>query len=117
MSGESYRIACPCLFGLESVLAGEIRRMGMRDVEVSDGRVSFSGDMLDIARANVQLRTAERVGVILGEFHAETFDELFEGVRALPLEDFIGRTDAFPVKGWSIHSYLHSIHDCLSIVK
>ncbi len=117
MSGESYRIACPCLFGLESVLAGEIRRMGMRDVEVSDGRVSFSGDMLDIARANVQLRTAERVGVILGEFHAETFDELFEGVRALPLEDFIGRTDAFPVKGWSIHSKLHSIPDCQSIVK
>lgn len=117
MSNEKFRIACPCLFGLESVLSGEVKRMGMEDVKVTDGRVTFLGDKTDLARANIQLRTAERVGIVLGEFHAETFDELFEGVAHLPLEDWIGSTDAFPVKGWSIQSKLHSIPDCQSIVK
>lgn len=117
MSSDKYRIACPCLFGLESVLAGEIRRMGMEDVKVTDGRVTFLGDPLDIARANVQLRTAQRVGIVLGEFHAETFDDLFEGVAKLPLEQWIGSMDAFPVKGWSIQSKLHSIPDCQAIIK
>lgn len=117
MSDELVKIACPCLFGLESVLAGEVRRMGMRDVTVTDGRVTFMGTKADIARANVGLRTAERVEIVLGEFRAETFDELFEGTAALPLEDWIGSLDAFPVKGWSINSKLHSIPDCQSIVK
>jgi len=114
---DSVRLVCPCLFGLESVLAGEVRRMGMHDVTVSDGRVCFSGGTQAIARANVALRTAERVQILLGEFPAETFDQLFEGVAALPLEDWIGSRDAFPVKGWSISSKLKSIPDCQSIVK
>jgi len=91
--------------------------MGMQDVTVSDGRVVFSGGAAEIARANIGLRTAERVSVLLGEFPAETFDQLFEGVAALPLEDWIGSKDAFPVKGWSINSRLKSIPDCQSIVK
>ena len=112
-----YTLQAPCLFGLESVLAGEVRRMGGQDVQAFDGRVLFRGDMAMIPRANICLRTAERVGIVLGTFQARTFDELFEGVRGLPLEEFIGRNDAFPVKGWSLKSGLHSIPDCQSIVK
>ena len=81
-------LVCPCLFGLESVLAGEIRRMGGQQVTVQDGRVMFEGDETMIARANLGLRTAERVLIRLGEFPARTFDELFEGVKALDLEKF-----------------------------
>ncbi len=114
---EGIRIACPCLFGLESVLAGEARRMGLQEVTVTDGRVCFTGSKADVARANVGLRTAERVQILLGEFPAETFDQLFEGVCALPLEEWIGKTDAFPVQGWSVNSRLHSVPDCQSIVK
>ncbi len=110
-------IACPCLFGLESVLSGEIKRMGGQDVEVTDGRVCFKGTPRMIARANVLLRTAERVLIVVGGFHAESFQELFEGVYQLPWEHFIGRKDAFPVKGWALNSKLHSVPDCQSIIK
>ena len=111
-------LTCPCLFGLESVLSGEIKRMGgATDIEVTDGRVTFKGDISLIPKANIMLRTAERVQVLLGEFKALTFEELFVGVKNLPLEDYIGKKDAFPVKGWSINSQLHSIPDCQSIIK
>ena len=110
-------IAAPCLFGLESILAGEMKRLGMTDIEVRDGRVTCKGDVADVFRLNLHLRTAERVLIDLGSFEARSFEELFVGVRALPWEDFIGSLDAFPVKGWSLHSQLHSIPDCQSIVK
>ena len=110
-------LACPCLFGLESVLSGEVKRLGGQDVEVTDGRVCFKGDANMIARANILLRTAERVMIVLGSFRAETFTELFDGVYNLPLEDFIGKNDAFPVKGWSLNSKLKSIPSCQSIIK
>ena len=99
-------IACPCLFGLESVLSGEVKRMGGQDVEVTDGRVCFKGNPRMVARANVLLRTAERVLIVVGGFRAETFQDLFEGVYHLPWENFIGSRDAFPVKGWSLNSKL-----------
>ena len=110
-------IVCPCLFGLESVLSGEIKRMGVKEVTTSDGRVSFFGDEHMLARANINLRTAERVMINLGSFRAETFDQLFEGTKALPFEAFISKHNAFPVKGWSINSRLTSIPDCQSIIK
>lgn len=110
-------LVCPCLFGLESVLAGEIRRMGGQQVTVQDGRVMFEGDETMIARANLGLRTAERVLIRLGEFPARTFDELLEGVKALDFESFIGSTDAFPVKGYSLNSVLKSVPDCQKIIK
>lgn len=112
-----YTIACPCLFGLESVLSGEVKRMGGQDVEVTDGRVTFKGNSRMIARANIMLRTAERILLVVGGFRAESFQDLFEGVASLPLEEYIGKNDAFPVKGWSINSKLHSIPDCQSIIK
>ena len=78
----------PCVFGLESILAGEVKRMGGENVRTSDGKVEFSGDLNMLARANLNLRTAERVLIKLGEFDARSFTELFDNVRALPLEQF-----------------------------
>ena len=110
-------LAAPCLFGLESVLAGEMRRLGMQDVAARDGRVTCKGTLADAFRLNLQLRTAERVLIDLASFEAKSFEALFQGVKAVPWEDFIGSSDAFPVKGWSLHSVLHSVPDCQSIVK
>ena len=107
----------PLFVRLESVLSGEIRRMGGEEVQVTDGKVTFQGDFSMVIKANIQLRTAERVLIQLGSFPARTFTELFDGTAALPFEDFIGSLDAFPVKGWSLNSQLHSVPDCQSIVK
>ncbi|MEE1491436.1 MAG: THUMP domain-containing protein, partial [Massilioclostridium sp.] len=111
------QMTCPCHFGLESVLSGEIKRMGGENVTVVDGKVNFEGDFELLARANMGLRTAERVLIKLAEFRAESFEELFQGVKAAPLEEFIGVHDAFPVKGHSLNSQLHSVPDCQSIIK
>ena len=111
------KLSCPCLFGLESVLKGEVQRLGLEVQEVSDGRVTFWGELSDIARANIQLRTAERVQILLGSFRAVSFEELFQGVQSLPFEAFIGRKNAFPVKGYSLNSKLHSVPDCQSVIK
>ena len=111
------RLCCPCHFGLESILGFEIKKIGGENLAVSDGRISFDGDMNLIALANIRLATAERVYIELGSFKAESFTELFEGVKAMNLEDYIGKTDAFPVKGHSLKSKLRSIPDCQSIIK
>ena len=74
-------LSAPCHFGLESVLASEIRRMGGENLEVTDGRINFEGDESMIARANIGLRTAERVQLVLGRFEAHSFEELFQGVK------------------------------------
>ncbi len=111
------QLTAPCLFGLESVLSSEIRRIGGEDIRVSDGRVVFTGDESVLARANICLRTAERVQILLAEFDAYCFEDLFQGVKKIPLEDYVGKHDAFPVKGHSIKSKLHSIPDCQKIIK
>lgn len=111
------RLCCPCHFGLESVLKYEITKIGGENLNVTNGRISFDGDFSTIARANLWISTAERVLIELGSFRADTFDELFEGVKALPLEDYIGKSDAFPNKGYSIDSKLTSIPACQSIIK
>lgn len=110
-------ICCPCLFGLESVLSGEIKRLGGENIQTTDGKVTFQGDFSMVIRANIHLRTAERVLILLGSFRAVTFTELFDQTAALPFEDFIGSLDAFPVKGWSLGSQLHSVPDCQAIIK
>lgn len=114
---DRLRLCCPCHFGLESVLKYEITKIGGTDLAVSDGKISFTGDENVLARANLCLSTAERVLIELIEFRAETFEELFQGVRSVELERFIGVDDAFPVKGYSLNSALHSVPDCQSIVK
>ena len=110
-------LVATCLFGLERLLGEEIDKLGYERVSTIDGRVTFVGDEAAVARANVFLRYAERVYIKLGSFTAESFEELFEGTRVLPFADFIGRDDAFPVKGHAIKSKLHSIPDCQSIIK
>lgn len=111
------KITCPCHFGLESVLKFEVTKLGGENITVRDGRVSFEGGYDLVARANICLATAERVLIELTEFRAETFEELFQGVKKIPLENFIGMKDAFPVKGHSLNSELHSVPDCQSIIK
>ena len=116
MNGKINMVA-PCLFGTESIAADEFKRMGFEDVKSENGRVLLSGDFNMLARANINSRFAERIYINMGQFYATSFTELFDGVKALPWEDFIGRDDAFPVNGWSIDSKLYSIPDCQSIVK
>ena len=107
----------PCLFGLEGLVADELRYLGMENVRSETGRVLFDGDERSLVRANLWLRTGERVYVLLGEFPAPSFDALFEGTRALPWERLIDYYAAFPVKGSSLDSRLKSIPDCQRIVK
>ena len=111
------RYTATCLFGLEHLLGEEIDALGYDREETMDGRVTFLGDEETVALANVFLRYAERVYITLGSFPAATFDEVFEGVRALPLETWIGRNDAFPVKGHSIRSGLSSLPALQSVIK
>ena len=106
-----------CGFGLESVLGFELKRIGIEDYKMQDGRAVFTTDEFGIARANLWLRTAERVQILLAEFPCSTFDELFEGVKAIPLGRYIARTDAFPVKGYTMGSRLTSVPACQSVAK
>ncbi|MBE6585258.1 MAG: class I SAM-dependent RNA methyltransferase [Ruminococcaceae bacterium] len=110
-------LVATCMFGLEKLLGEEIDALGLKRLDTMDGRVTFEGEESDIPRANIHLRCAERVFVRLGYFEVKSFDDLFEGTKALPWEEWIGRNDAFPVKGHSIRSGLTSIPDCQSIVK
>jgi len=114
---EKVRFAAPCLLGLEGLVADEFRRMDIKEVEAQNGRVLFSGDFSTMARANLRSRFAERIVIELGNFEARSFDELFEGTKALPWENFIGSVDAFPVKGSSLNSVLRSVPDCQRIIK
>ncbi len=114
---EKINLIAPCLFGTEGIAADEFRRMGFTEVVTENGRVKLAGDFNMLARANICSRFAERILINVGEFYATTFTELFDGVKALDWENFIGKDDAFPVNGWSIDSQLHSIPDCQSIIK
>ena len=113
----NYRFVATCLFGLEHTLGEEIDALGYKRLETIDGRIVFEGDISAVARCNIWLRTAERVFLLLGRYRATTFSDLFDGAYAIPWEEWIGRDDAFPVKGHSIKSTLFSIPDCQSIVK
>ena len=86
---ELQQFISPCHFGMEAILKREIYDLGYDIVKVEDGRVTYEGDMETIFRANIHLRTTERVLLKVGEFHAETFDELFEAVKAIPWENYL----------------------------
>ncbi len=107
----------PCLFGLEGPVGNELRHMGFTDVRGENGRVLFRGDERGVAIANIKSRFAERILLEVGRFPAASFKELFERVRALPWERYIPKNGAFPVKGWSLNSELHSVPDCQAIIK
>lgn len=110
-------LVATCLFGLEGLLGEEIDALGYTRVDTMDGRITFIGDERAMFAANLRLRFAERVFIKLGAFSADSFEALFEGTKALPWEIFIGKDDAFPVKGHAIKSKLFSVPDCQSIVK
>ena len=115
---KTFELVVPCHFGLEAVTKREIYDLGYEITRVEDGRVTFEGDEEAVCRANVFLRSAERVLLQVGRFHATTFDELFEGIKALPWEDYIPKDGRFWVtKASSIKSKLFSPSDIQSIAK
>ena len=115
---KTFECIAPCHFGLEAVLKREIIELGYEITSVEDGRVTFIGDAEAVCRANVFLRTAERILIKVGQFHAETFDELFEGTKALPWEEYLPQNAKFWVaKAASVKSKLFSPSDIQSIMK
>ncbi len=107
----------PTLFGLEGLCAEELRRLNLPEVKAENGRVGCKARLEDIPRANLNLRTGERVLLVVGRYHAADFEALFEGARALPWEDFIPREGTFPVKGHSLNSQLHAVPAIQAVLK
>ena len=114
---EKLTFVVPTLLGVEGLTADELRRMGMAETRAENGRVLCQGEAKDIPRLNLRLRTGERVLILIGSFPARSFEELFQGVQALPWERWIPQGGQFPVKGYSLNSVLHSVPACQSIVK
>ena len=114
---SNFEFAIPTLFGVEGLTGDELRRLDMENVRVENGRVLFSGDEIALARANMNIRTGERVLVVLADFEAKTFEELFQGVYQTNLEDYIPADGQFPVKGHCLNSQLMSVPDCQAIIK
>ena len=115
---EKLEYIVPCHFGLEAVLKREISDLGLEITCVEDGRVTFAGDRQALCRANIFLRSAQRVLIKIGSFHAETFEELFQKTKALPWEAYIPKDGKFWVaKAASVKSKLFSPSDIQSIMK
>ena len=114
---NNLKFAVPCLFGLEGLVGDELRRLDIENVAVENGRVLFTGDAAAMAKANLWLRTGERVLLVLAEFEATTFEQLFQGVYKTELEKFIPADGQFPVKGHCLNSALMSVPDCQAIIK
>lgn len=111
-----YKLLATAAMGLEGIVADELKDLGF-ETTTDNGKVFFTGDEEAIARANVWLRVADRVKLVVGEFPARTFDQLFEGTKALPWETYLPVDANFPVSGKSVKSTLYSVPDCQSIVK
>ncbi len=114
---EQFNLIAMSKFGVESITANELKKMGYTDLKIETGRVCFKGNFSDIAKTNLWLRTADRILINIGEFKAVTFEELFEGTKALPWEEWIGKNGAFPVGAKSVRSALYSLPDCQAIAK
>ncbi len=112
-----YDLVAPCYFGCEATANFELKRIGAENIRVTDGRLLFSGGAEMIAAANLNLRTVERVLILLKTYPATTFDELFDGVYSIPWEEILPADAEFPVKGSSLSSQLSSVPACQSIVK
>lgn len=112
-----YNLIATTTFGMEGVVKNEIKNLGFNDLEVSNGKVEFQGNEKDICRANLWLRSAERVQIKVGEFNATDFDQLYEETKRLPWDWFLTEDAEFPVSGKSVKSELHHVPTCQSIVK
>ncbi|WP_100010826.1 THUMP domain-containing class I SAM-dependent RNA methyltransferase [Lentibacillus sediminis] len=113
---QNVTLIATAAMGLESVVAREVKQLGY-EAKTENGKVLFTAPLSAIPRCNLWLRTADRVKLLVGNFEARTFDELFEKTKALPWEDFIEEDGKFPVTGKSVKSQLHSVPDCQAIVK
>jgi putative N6-adenine-specific DNA methylase len=113
---STYTIIATAAMGLEAIVAREVKDLGY-DCQVENGKVIFKGDETAIARANMWLRTADRIKILVGEFKAYSFDELFENTKSLPWENYLTEDAEFPVQGKSVKSKLYSVPDCQAIVK
>ncbi|ACV61860.1 putative RNA methylase [Desulfofarcimen acetoxidans DSM 771] len=114
---DKIELIATATFGLEAVAAQELKALGYNDLKVENARVTFNGDLSDICQTNLWLRTADRILIKVGEFRAETFEQLFEKTKALPWADWLPENAEFPVEGKSIKSKLFSVPDCQAIVK
>ena len=113
----NYTLIATSTFGLEKVVANELKELGYDDLKIENGKVTFEGDEMDIVTCNMWLRTAERVLIRMAEFKAESFEELFQGTLAVKWEDIIPVTGFMHVTGKAIKSKLYSVPDCQSITK
>jgi len=114
---DTVRLIATALFGVEAVVARELKNLGYEDIITEDGKVPFTCPLSGICRANLWLRCADRVFLKMGEFEARTFDQLFEGTKALTWEQWLPKDAAFPVTGSCVRSTLMSISECQSIIK
>lgn len=112
-----HRYIATCLFGIEKILSREIEALGYDVVEVTDGRVTFQGSLEAVARANIWLRTAEKIFILIDTFKVLSFEDLFTGVKKLPWDEWINKNCKFPVTGHALRSQLHSVPDCQKIIK
>ncbi|MGD6956213.1 THUMP domain-containing class I SAM-dependent RNA methyltransferase [Rossellomorea aquimaris] len=113
---STYTLIATAAMGLEAIVAKEVKELGY-ECQVDNGKVIFKGDETAIARANMWLRTADRIKILVGDFNAYSFDELFENTKKLPWENFLPVDAEFPVQGKSVKSKLYSVPDCQAIVK
>ena len=114
---DTFELIVPTLFGIEAVTASEIKRLGYEITKTTDGRVTFLGDYNAVCESNINIRTGERVLIKIAQFKATTFDELFEKTKMADWKRWLNKDCAFPVKGFSVKSQLHSVPDCQSIIK
>ncbi len=114
---ETIQFSAPCLLGIEGVCADELKRLDIQNVRAENGRVLFEGGFDTLARANIGSRYAERIQILLAEFPVYSFEDLFRGVQQIHWEDWLGKNDAFPVKGHCVSSRLSSVPDCQKIIK
>ena len=114
---EKIKAGITCASGLEHTLKSELKRLGYKDAPAENGRISFETDVMAVARLNLNLRTADRVYIEVGEFVSQTFDELYEGVKSIRWEDYIPRNGEITVNGKCVKSRLFAVSDCQSIVK
>lgn len=112
----NFKLIATCAAGIESIVGNELKHLGYK-VNVENGRVRFDGDVADIAKTNLWLRTADRIKIVVGEFTAKTFEELFQGVESLNWEDFLPLDAEFPVAGKSQESTLHNVPSVQAITK
>lgn len=114
---DTVTLIATAAMGLEGIVADEVRKLGFNNVTVENGKVTFTTDPVGIARANLWLRTADRVKLLVGQFEAKSFEELFEKTKSLPWSRYISEDAHFPVIGKSVKSTLYSVSDCQAIVK